>query len=129
MRTVTAVRYLQPLREGGSLPAIVEGDDGQLWVVKFRGAGQGVKALVAEIIGGTLARDLGLAVPELALVELDGALAKTEPDPEIADLLRASVGTNLGLAFLSGAATFDPGADAPLARPLASAIVAFDAYV
>jgi len=129
VRTVAACRYVTPLREGGSLPAIVEADDGELYVAKFRGAGQGSLALVAEVLGGELARALGLRVPALGLLELDGALARTEPDPEIADLLRASVGTNLVMAYMPGALTFDPAARPAVAAELASLLVAFDAFV
>ncbi|WP_223652977.1 HipA family kinase [Hymenobacter psoromatis] len=107
-RTVAVTRYVTPLREGGSLPALVEADDGFLYVLKFRGAGQGVKVLVAELLVGELARALGLRVPELVFCELDEAFGRTEPDEEIQDLLRASTGRNLALHFLSGASTFDP---------------------
>lgn len=108
IRTVNVVQYLKPLREGGSLPAIVKADDEFLYVIKFRGAGQGKRALIAELIGGELARVLGLNVPELVLMELDDSFSKTEPDEEIQDLLKFSVGLNLGLHFLSGAITYDP---------------------
>ncbi|MGD1892132.1 MAG: HipA family kinase [Cyclobacteriaceae bacterium] len=108
IRTVEVVRYMQPLREGGSLPAIVEADDGFLYVLKFRGAGQGKKALIAELIGGELARAIGLKVPELVFMNLDESFSRTEPDEEIQDLLRFSVGLNLGLHYLSGAITYDP---------------------
>ena len=108
LRSVQVTRYVTPLREGGSLPAIAEADDGFLYVLKFRGAGQGVKALVAELIGSELARILGLRVPELVLASLDVAFGRTEPDEEIQDLLKASVGLNLGLHYLSGSITFDP---------------------
>src|SRR6201991_5237160 len=108
LRTINVIRYVTPLREGGSLPAIAEGDDEFLYVLKFRGAGQGVKALVAELIGGEIARLLGLRVPEIVLAGLDEALGRTEPDEEIQDLLKASVGLNLGLHYLSGSITFDP---------------------
>ena len=108
LRPVNVTRYITPLREGGSLPAIVEADDGFLYVVKFRGAGQGVKALIAELIGGELARILGLKVPELVFANLDTAFGRTEPDEEIQDLLKASVGLNLGLHYLSGAISYDP---------------------
>ncbi len=108
IRTVNVVRYLQPLREGGSLPAIVKADDDFLYVLKFRGAGQGKKALVAEFISGELARAMGLKVPELVFMTLDESFGKTEPDEEVRDLLKFSVGLNLGLHFLSGAITFDP---------------------
>ena len=101
-------RYVTPLREGGSLPAVVEADDLGTYVVKFRGAGQGAKALVAELIAGELACALGLPMPELVLAELDAALARTEPDPEIQALLRASLGLNLALDFLPGSLAFDP---------------------
>lgn len=108
IRTVDVVRYVQPLREGGSLPAIVEADDGFLYVLKFRGAGQGKKALIAELIGGEIARAIGLKVPELVFMNLDDSFSRTEPDEEIQDLLRFSVGLNLGLHYLSGAITYDP---------------------
>jgi hypothetical protein len=108
LRTVNVTRYVTPLREGGSLPAIAEADDGFLYVLKFRGAGQGVKALIAELIGGEIARALGLKVPEIVFAQLDSAFGRTEPDEEIQDLLKASVGLNLGLHYLSGAITFDP---------------------
>jgi hypothetical protein len=125
LRTVRVTRYVTPLREGGSLPAIAEADDGFLYVLKFRGAGQGVKALIAEIIGGELARSLDLKVPEIVLAELDPAFGRTEPDEEIQDLLKASTGLNLGLHYLSGSITFDPVVN--LADPLtASRIVWLD---
>ncbi len=108
IRTVDVVQYVQPLREGGSLPAIVEADDEFLYVLKFRGAGQGKKALIAEFIGGELARAMGLKVPELVFMNLDDSFSKTEPDEEIQDLLKFSVGLNLGLHYLSGAITYDP---------------------
>jgi hypothetical protein len=108
LRTVNVTRYVTPLREGGSLPAIAEADDEFLYVVKFRGAGQGPRALIAELLGGEIARTLGLKVPELVFVNLDEAFGRTEPDEEIQDLLRASIGLNLGLHYLSGAITFDP---------------------
>jgi hypothetical protein len=108
LRTVSVTRYVTPLREGGSLPAIAEADDGFLYVIKFRGAGQGVKALIAEIIGGEIARALGLLVPEIVLCRLDASFGRTEPDEEIQDLLKASAGLNVGLHYLSGAITFDP---------------------
>lgn len=108
LRTVDITRYVTPLREGGSLPAIVEADDGFLYVLKFRGAGQGVKALIAELIGGEIARTLGLKVPEIVLARVDPAFGRTEPDEEIQDLLKASAGLNLGLHYLSGAISFDP---------------------
>lgn len=108
IRTVNVTRYVTPLREGGSMPAIAEADDGFLYVLKFRGAGQGHKALIAEIIGGELARAAGLRVPELVFAQLDEAFGRTEPDEEIQDLLKASVGLNLALHYLSGAITYDP---------------------
>ena len=108
LRTVQVTRYVTPLREGGSLPAIVEADDDFLYVLKFRGAGQGAKALIAELLGGELARALGLRVPEIVFAHLDSAFGRSEPDEEIQDLLRASEGLNLGVHYLSGAITFDP---------------------
>ena len=108
IRTVDVIQYIQPLREGGSLPAIVAGSDGFEYVLKFRGAGQGKKALVSELIGGELARAIGLKVPELVFMNLDESFGQTEGDEEIQDLLKFSVGLNLGLHFLSGAITFDP---------------------
>ncbi|HTK19926.1 MAG TPA: HipA family kinase [Mucilaginibacter sp.] len=108
LRTVNVTRYVTPLREGGSLPAIAEADDGFLYVLKFRGAGQGVKALIAELIGGEIAHALGFKVPEIVFANLDTAFGRTEPDEEIQDLLKASVGLNLALHYLSGAITFDP---------------------
>jgi hypothetical protein len=128
LRTITATRYVTPLREGGSLPAIVEADDDGMYVLKFRGAGQGAKALIAELIAGEIARTLGLLVPEIVLVNLDAELARTEPDPEIQDLIRASVGLNLALDYLPGSITFDPITAKP-DPALASLIVWFDAYV
>jgi hypothetical protein len=128
VRTITATRYVTPLREGGSLPAIIEADDEGMYVLKFRGAGQGQKALMAELVAGEIARALGLPVPEIVLVELGPDLARTEPDPEIQELIQASVGLNLALDYLPGAITFDPVADKPDAR-LASSIVWFDAFV
>ena len=128
MRTITVNRYVTPLREGGSMPAIVEGDDLGTYVLKFRGAGQGVRALLAEIIAGGIARALGLPVPEIVLAQLDPALAQTEPDPEIQDLVRASGGLNVGLDYLSGALNFDPAVDA-VSDDFASRLVWFDALV
>ncbi len=125
---VIATRYITPLREGGSVPALVEADDGRGYVVKLRGAGQGARVLVAELIAGQLGRALGLAVPALASVELDVALARTEPDPEVQDILRASVGVNLGLSHLDGAVTFDPAARPGPSGATASAIVALDSF-
>ena len=128
LRTIKTTRYVTPLREGGSLPAIVEGNDDGLYVLKFRGAGQGAHALVAELIAGEIARLLGLPVPEIVLATLDPDLARTEPDPEIQALIRASAGCNLALDYLPGATMFDPLVDRPAAA-LASAIVWFDAFV
>ncbi len=127
MRTVHALRYITPLREGGSLPAVVETDDDGMAVLKFRGAGQGPKALIAELIAGEMARAVGLPIPEILLVELDSEFARTEPDPEIQDLIRASAGLNLALDYLPGSVTFDPLAWRPEAE-LASRIVWFDAF-
>ncbi len=128
IRQVTVTRYVTPLREGGSLPAIAEADDDFTYVLKFRGAGQGAKALVAELIGGEIARILGLKVPEIVFATLDEAFGRTEPDEEIQDLLRASTGLNLGLHYLSGAFTFDP-ALSKTDPHLASQIVWLDALL
>jgi hypothetical protein len=127
LRTVTATRYVTPLREGGSLPGLVEADDDGLYVLKFRGAGQGPKALAAEVVVGELARALGLRVPELVLIELDPDLARAEPDPEIQDLIRASAGVNLGVDFLPGALPYAPAH--PPDGDLAAAVVWLDALV
>ena len=121
-------RYVTPLREGGSLPAIVEADDDGMYVVKFRAAGQGPRALVAELVAGEIGRALGLPVPELVVAELDVALARTEPDPEIHALLYDSAGLNLGVDYLPGSVTFDPVSHRA-GEDLASRIVWFDAYV
>ncbi|TGE25160.1 aminotransferase class I and II [Hymenobacter aquaticus] len=126
LRTVEVTRYVAPLREGGSLPALVEADDEFMYVVKFRGAGQGIKALIAELVVGELARVLGLRLPELVFCQLDEAFGRSEPDEEIQDLLRASTGQNLGLHYLSGAITFDPLVTTIEPR-LASQIVWLDA--
>jgi hypothetical protein len=128
IRTVNVTRYVTPLREGGSLPAIVEADDGFLYVLKFRGAGQGVKALVAELIGGEIARALGMRVPEIIFANVDTAFGRTEPDEEIQDLLKASVGLNLGLHYLSGSITYDPTVNTMEAKP-ASQIVWLDCLI
>jgi hypothetical protein len=128
LRTVNVTRYVTPLREGGSLPAIAEGDDGFLYVVKFCGAGQGVKALIAELIGGEIGRALGFKVPEIIFCYLDPAFGRTEPDEEIQDLLKASTGLNLGLHYLSGAITFDPVVTKVNAK-LASQIVWLDCFL
>ncbi len=128
LRTVNVTRYAKPLREGGSLPALVEADDDFLYVLKFRGAGQGTKALIAELIAGEIARALGLRVPELVFANLDSAFGRTEPDEEIQDLLRASEGLNLALHYLSGSITFDPLVTTVDAK-LASQIVWLDCLV
>jgi hypothetical protein len=128
IRTVQVTRYVTPLREGGSLPAIAEADDGFLYVLKFRGAGQGARALIADFIGGEMARAAGFKVPEIVFANLDEAFGRTEPDEEIQDLLRASEGMNLGLHFLSGAITFDP-AVTKVDSDLASRIVWLDALL
>lgn len=128
IRTVHVTRYVTPLKEGGSLPAISEADDEFLYVIKFRGAGQGPKALIAELIGGEIATAGGLKVPEIVFADLDEAFGRTEPDPEIQDLLRASVGKNLGLHFLQGAATYDP-AMTEIDGFLASKIVWLDSFI
>jgi hypothetical protein len=125
IRTVNVTRYVTPLREGGSLPAIAEADDDFLYVIKFRGAGQGVKALIADLLGGEIARALGLKVPELVFANLDEAFGRTEPDEEIQDLLKASVGLNLGIHYLSRAITYDP-AVGKVDPALASVIVWLD---
>jgi hypothetical protein len=127
LRTVTATRYVTPLREGGSLPGLTEADDDGLYVVKFRGAGQGVKALVAEVIVGELARALGLLVPELVTVELDPALGAAEPDPEIQDLIVGSAGANLGVDFLPGSLGYVPGGPFSPDPALAADVVWLDA--
>lgn len=128
--TFTATRYAQPLREGGSLPAVVDTHDGGLFVVKFRGAGQGAKALVAELIVGLLARVAGLPVPELALIDVPPPFGRSEPDPEIQDILKQSHGVNVGLRYLDGAFNFDASAAGDLIDPeLAARVVWLDAFV
>ncbi len=127
LRTVTATRYAEALREGGSLPGLIEADDDGMYVTKFRGAGQGEKALVAEVVAGELGRALGLAVPELVVVDVDPALAAAEPDPEIQELIEASPGLNLGMDFLPGALPYTPATPVDPAR--AADIVWFDALV
>jgi hypothetical protein len=129
LRTVRATRYVTPLREGGSLPAIVEADDLGLYVLKFRGAGQGPLALVAELVAGEIGRALGLRVPELVLVEVDAALGRNEPDPEIQHLLRSSTGINLALDYLPGSTMFNPAAGDRSDTAVASEAVWFDAFV
>jgi hypothetical protein len=128
LKTVAARRYVTPLREGGSLPAIVEADDDGLYVLKFRGAGQGPRALIAELLAGEVGRLAGLPVPEIVFMELPAELARTEPDAEIQSLIRASAGLNIALDYLPGSVTFDPLIYVPDAQ-LASAIVWFDAFV
>jgi hypothetical protein len=127
VRTVRATRYVTPLREGGSLPGLVEADDDGMYVCKFRGAGQGPLALVAEVIGGELARQLGLRVPELVLIELDPALGVAEPDPEIQELLEASAGLNLGVDYLPGALAFNDAE--PVDPEWAATVMWLDALV
>jgi hypothetical protein len=127
LRSVTATRYVEPLREGGSLPGLVEADDDGLYVAKFRGAGQGTAALVAEVVVGELARRIGLAVPELVALELPADLGRAEPDPEIQDLMAASPGTNLGVDFLPGALPYTPAAVAQIDPEPAADIVWLDA--
>ncbi|MGI8742761.1 MAG: HipA family kinase [Bryobacteraceae bacterium] len=129
LRTIYVTRYVTPLREGGSLPAIVEADDSGLYVLKFRGAGQGPLALVAELIAGEIGRALGLNVPDLVLMEVDEALGRNEPDEEIRDLLRASVGLNLALDYLPGSVMFDAAARDVAGATLASSVVWFDAFI
>lgn len=129
IRTVTITRYVTPLREGGSLPAIVEADDDGTYVLKFRGAGQGAKALIAELVAGEIARALGVPVPEIVLAELDPDLGRTEGDPEIQDLIKRSAGLNLAIDYLPGSIEFDVLDRSTLAPLLASSIVWFDAYV
>jgi HipA-like kinase len=127
LRTVRATRYVTPLREGGSMPGLVEADDDGLYVVKFRGAGQGLKALIAELVVGELARACGLRVPELVIVDVDPLLAAAEPDPEIQELVAASGGTNAGLDFLPGALPFSPASPVGVTPELAADVVWLDA--
>jgi HipA-like protein len=129
LRSVCATRYVAPLREGGSLPGLVEADDDGMYVMKFRGAGQGVAALVAEVVAGELARSLGLLVPELVVAWLEPELARAEPDVEIQELAAASVGANLGVDFLPGALPFTPAASSAMDPDLAAQIVWLDALV
>lgn len=129
LRTITATRYVTPLREGGSLPAIVEADDDGLYVLKFRGSGHGTKALIAELVAGEIARALGLPVPEIVFMELDPVLGRSEPDFEIQELIKASAGLNLALDFLPGALAFDALDVTHLDAMFASSILWFDAYV
>ena len=127
MRTVRATRYATPLREGGSLPGVVEADDDGMYVVKFRGAGQGARALIAEALVAQLGLALELPVPRPAIVMLDQGFGQAEPDPEIQDILKGSVGANFGLAYLPGALAFDPAVDRDVAPELAASIVWLDA--
>jgi len=128
LRHVNVTRYVMPLREGGSLPAIAEADDGFLYVLKFRGAGQGVKALIADLIGGEIARTVGFKIPEIVFANLDSAFGRTEPDEEIQELLRKSEGLNLGVHYLAGAISFDAGVTA-INSLLASQIVWLDSLL
>ena len=129
LRTVAATRYVMPFREGGSLPGLVEADDDGLYVVKFRGAAQGPRALVAELLAGELGRALGLSIPEIVIVEIDPGLAPAEPDYWVQELLESSPGQNVGLDFLPGSLTFSPAADARPDPELAADIVWFDSLV
>jgi hypothetical protein len=128
LRTVAAIRYVTPLREGGSMPAIVEADDLGTYVLKFRGAGQGTKALVAELVAGQIAAALGLAVPDMVFMELDPALGQNEPDAEIRALIKSSAGVNLAFDYLPGSLGYEPGL-LPVDRDLAARVVWFDALV
>jgi hypothetical protein len=128
-RTVVATRYVTPLREGGSLPAIVEADDDGLYVLKFRAAAQGPRVLAAELIAGEIGRALGLPVPEIALVQLDPILANAEPDPEISALIESSGGLNVALDFLHGALPFNPAVGPIPPAELCADVVWFDALV
>lgn len=129
LRTIEVTRYVTPLREGGSLPAIVEGDDLGTYVLKFRGAGQGPKVLIAELLAGEIARALDLPMPEIVLAELDPVLGRSEPDPEIQDLITASAGLNLAIDFLPGSFAFDPAVGPAPDAELASNIVWFDSFM
>ena len=129
MRTVRAIRYLTPLREGGSVPAIVEADDDGTYVAKFFGAAQGPRALVAELIGGEIGRLLGLPVPRIVLIEIDALLARSEPDEELQELLRKSAGLNLALDYLPGSLNWEPGLAPPPDAELAARVVWFDAFI
>jgi hypothetical protein len=129
LRTVAATRYVTPFREGGSVPGLMEAEDDGMYVVKYRGAAQGPKALNAELLGGEIGRALGLPVPELVFIDLDAVLANAEPDPEIQELIKASGGLNLGLDFLPGSLAFVPSVAPPLAPTLAADVVWFDSYI
>src|SRR5215467_174457 len=128
LRRLAAVRYVTALREGGSVPALVEADDGALYVVKFRAAAQGARPLAAEMVVGELARAAGLPMPELALIDVDEALGRSEPHQEIQELLVASAGLNLAMGYLTGAVGYDPAARRPVSGELASRIVALDVF-
>jgi hypothetical protein len=128
LRTIRATQYVTALREGGSLPAIIEADDLGLYVAKFRGAGQGPLALVAELVAGEIGRALGLKIPELVFTDIDPALGRNEPDQEIRELLRSSVGLNLALDYLPGSTMFDPAAGDTADAGIASLAVWFDAF-
>lgn len=129
IRTVAATRYVTPFREGGSVPGLMEADDDGMYVVKYRGAAQGPKALIAELLGGEIGRALGLPIPDLVFVDLDVRLAAAEPDPEIQELIKASGGVNLGLDFLPGSLAFIPSAAPPVDPALAADVVWFDAFI
>ncbi|MEK7214640.1 MAG: HipA family kinase, partial [Chloroflexota bacterium] len=129
IRTVLITRYVTPLREGGSLPAIVEADDLGTYVLKFRGAGQGPKALIAELVAGEIARHLGLPVPDLVFAQLDPALGRSEADAEVRDLINRSAGLNLAVDYLPGSFAYEAAMPPPIDAATASAIVWFDAYV
>ena len=128
IRTIQVTRYVTPLREGGSLPAIAEGDDGFLYVLKFRGAGQGPNALIADLLGGEIFRATGLKVPEIVFAQLNESFGRTEPDPEIQDLLRASEGLNLAFHYLSGAISYDPAVN-KVSPEMAARILWLDAFL
>jgi hypothetical protein len=129
LRHLAAARYVTPLREGGSVPAVVEADDGALYVVKFRGAAQGSRALAAEVIAGELARAAGLRIPELALIDLDANFGRSEPHQEIREVLLASAGVNLAMGYLEGAIGYDVAARRPVPGDFASTLVVFDAFI
>jgi hypothetical protein len=129
IRQVRATRYVTPLREGGSLPALIEADDDGLYVLKFFGAGQGPLALVAELLAGEIGRALGLSVPEIVLVDVDAALGRNEPDPEIQHLLLASTGVNLALDYLPGSVMFDQASGDRPSADFASTTIWFDAFI
>ena len=128
MRTVNAARYVTPLREGGSLPAIIEADDDGMYVLKFRGAGQGPKSLIAEVISGEIGRAMGLRVPEIVVIDVAETLSRAEPDPEIQELLRKSAGLNIGIDFLPGSLAYSPRPTDAVHPEFAASVVWFDAY-